>query len=283
MKKGGTRLILAKLKGIYNSLSDSEKLAANYILERPDDVIHYSITEFARHCGASEATIYRLCRKLGFSGYQNFKIVLARELSFPKDDIIESRNRKNLREFIEGIFAENFELLKDTHELLDFVALSKAVEIILSSNRILFFGVGRSGALAQDASLRFALLGFHSAYYIDPHAQVMVGASLSNKDVVIGISHSGMIRDIVKSLQVAQDSGAKTIAITSGIDSPITKVSDVSLYCAAGKRHPSDFHVSRVGELIVIDTLYKAVLFKMKDRVEQHFENLDEVLKPKRF
>lgn len=278
-----TRLILAKLKGIFNSLSGSEKLAANYILERPDDVIHYSITEFARHCGASEATIYRLCRKLGFSGYQNFKITLARELSFPKDDIVEKGNKKNLREFVEEIFIENFELMKDTQELLDFSSLSKAVEIILNSNRILFFGVGRSGALAQDASLRFALLGFPSAYYIDPHAQVMVSASLSDKDAVIGISHSGMIRDIVKSLQVARDSGAKVISITSGIDSHITKVSNVSLYCAAGKKHPSDFYVSRIGELIVIDILYKAVLFKIKDKAERHFENLDEVLKPKRF
>jgi len=65
-------LILEKLKGIFDSLGESEKRAARYILERPDDVIHYSITEFAHHCETSEATIYRLCRKLGFSGYHVF-------------------------------------------------------------------------------------------------------------------------------------------------------------------------------------------------------------------
>lgn len=277
------KLILAKLRGIYNSLSASEKLAASYILERPDDVIHYSITEFARHCGASEATIYRLCKKLGFSGYQHFKITLARELSFPKEEIISTSDKKDFREFIENIFVENSNLIKDTHELLDFDSLNSAVKILLNSSRILFFGVGRSGALAQDASLRFALLGFHSAHYVDPHAQVMVGASLASNDVVVGISHSGMIRDIVKSLQVAHDSGAKTVAITSGIDSPITKVADVSLYCAAGKKHPSDFSVNRIGELVIIDILYKAVLFHIKERINSHLENLNEILKPKRF
>ena len=277
------KLILAKLRGIYNSLSGSEKLAASYILERPDDVIHYSITEFAKHCGASEATIYRLCKKLGFNGYQHFKIILARELSFPKEEIVSTSDKKDFHEFIESIFIENSNLIKDTHELLDFDSLNSAVKILLNSSRMLFFGVGRSGALAQDASLRFALLGFHSAHYVDPHAQVMVAASLTSNDVVVGISHSGMIRDIVKSLQVAHDSGAKTVAITSGIDSPITKVADVSLYCAAGKKHPSDFSVSRIGELVIIDILYKAVLFHIKERLNPHLENLNEILKPKRF
>lgn len=276
-------MILTKLRGIYNSLSESEKLAAQYILERPDDVIHYSITEFARHCGSSEATIYRLCKKLGFDGYQDFKIALARELSFPKEEIALTSENKNFREFVNSTFKDNLNLIKDTHELLDFDSLNEAVDIILNSNRILFFGVGRSGAITQDASLRFALLGFHSAHYVDPHAQVMVAAALTEKDTVVGISHSGMIRDIVKSLQVARDSGTKTIAITSGIDSPITKVADVVLYCATGRKHPSDFFTNRIGELVIVDVLYKSVLFHIKERVNTHFENLNEILKPKRF
>jgi len=276
-------LILAKLRGVYNSLSESEKLAAQYVLERPDDVIHYSITEFARHCGSSEATIYRLCKKLGFDGYQHFKIALARELSFPREEIISTSENKNFSEFVDLTFENNLNLIRDTRELLDLDSLNKAVNTILSSSRILFFGVGRSGAITQDASLRFALLGFHSSHYVDPHAQVMVAASLTEKDTVVGISHSGMIRDIFKSLQVAHDSGAKTIAITSGIDSPITKVADIVLYCATGRKHPSDFLTNRIGELVIVDVLYKSVLFHIKERVNTHFENLNEILKLKRF
>ncbi|HHF08718.1 MAG TPA: MurR/RpiR family transcriptional regulator, partial [Kosmotoga arenicorallina] len=76
-------MIIPRLKGLYDSLGTSEKKVANYIITRADDVIHYTITELAHFSGSSEATVYRLVKKLGFSGYQSFKITLARELSVP--------------------------------------------------------------------------------------------------------------------------------------------------------------------------------------------------------
>lgn len=276
-------MILEKLQGIYESLGDSEKRVASYILERPDDVIHYSITELARHSGASEATIYRLCRKLDFDGYQHFKIALARELSVPKEDALEAEEIHDLDKLVRAILNENLGLIQGTMELLDVNTVKQATEAILESRRLVFFGVGRSGPIAEEGAFRFMLLGFATSSYSDPHAQVMVASTLTSDDVVVGISHSGMIRDIVKSMQVAKDSGAKTIAITSGIGSPLTDVADIVLYCAAGRKRSSEFLTNRVGEMVIVDVLYKCVLSAMRDRVFPHFNNLSEILRPKRF
>ena len=273
--------VLEVVRGKYNSLNPMEKKVADYILERPSDVIHYSITEFAEQCGTSEATIYRLCRKLGFNGYQEFKICLAREIGFPKREILKEEG--SFEDFVNGIFRENLNLIEGTMELLETDKIEKAVDMILKSRRIIFFGVGRSSIIARDGSIRFALLGFSANDYSDPHVQVMVGASLTKDDLVIGISHSGVIKDIVKSLQVSHDAGAKTIAITSGINSPITKVVDLVLYCSAGKYMAGDLLTNRIGELVIMDLLYKATLFKMEDKIQSHLENINRILKPKRF
>ncbi len=191
---------------------------------------------------------------------------------------------KDFSTFVEGIFNENVELLKSTRQLLDTKQLEKGVKIISKAERVLFFGVGRSAAIAKDGSLRFALLGIHAADYSDPHAQVMIASGLTSSDAVIGVSHSGAIRDIVKSLEIAKDTKAKTIAITAGINSPITKVSDVVLYCAAGKEHLGNFLDSRIGELAVINVLYRSLILQKKGELDLHFKNLyDKVLKPKRF
>lgn len=277
-------MILTVLQGRYNSLGDSEKLVADYVINRPDDVIHYSITEFAMHCSASEATIYRLCRKMGFDGYQQFKIALARELSVPSEQTSSLGKAEDFSTFIGKVFNENSELLKNTRQLLDTKQVEKGVKIILKAERVLFFGVGRSAAIAKDGSLRFALLGIHAADYSDPHAQVMIASGLTSSDVAIGISHSGTIRDIVKSLEVAKDSGAQTIAVTAGINSPITKVSDVVLYCATGKEHLGNFLDSRIGELSVINVLYRSLILRKKGELDPHLKSLyDKILKPKRF
>ncbi len=277
-------MILTVLQGRYNSLGDSEKLVADYVINRPDDVIHYSITEFSMHCGASEATIYRLCRKMEFDGYQQFKIALARELSVPSEQVSSFGEVKDFSTFVKRIFEESSELLNNTNQLLDIKQLEEGVKIILGAERVLFFGVGRSAAIAKDGSLKFALLGIHAADYSDPHAQVMIAAGLNSSDVVIGISHSGVIRDIVKSLEVAKGSGAKTIAITAGISSPITKVADVVLYCATGKEHLGNFLDNRIGEFSLVNVLYRSMILKRKGKLDPHLENLyNEVLKTKRF
>ncbi len=277
-------LILTVLEGMYNSLGESEKLVADYVIKRPDDVIHYSITEFSMHCKASEATIYRLCRKIGFDGYQQFKIALARELTLPSGKFTSLEEVKDFPGFVSAMFDESIGILKDTRQLLDVEQLQKGVKLILNAKRLLFFGVGRSASIAKDGSLRFAILGFHTVSYSDPHAQVMVGAGLTKFDVVIGISHSGAIRDIVKSMEVARDTGAKTIAITAGINSPITEVADVILHCAAGKEHLGNFLNNRIGEFTIMNVLYRSVLLKMGEKINPHLDNLyNKILKPKRF
>lgn len=276
-------MILSRIQGAYEGLSDSEKLAARYIIERPDDVIHYSITEFARFSGSSEATIYRMCKKLGFDGYQQFKIALAREVSFPAEAVVQTSGKQTTKDIISAIFAENLDLIRRTREILETEVIEGVVDMILEATSVLFFAVGRSAPIAVDGCLRFALLGIPSASYNDPHAQVMVASGLKESDIVIGVSHSGMIRDLVKSMEVAQESMARTVAITAGIDSPMTRFADAVLYCGTTTKGPSYLVTNRIGELVVVDVLYKLLMLKIGSDIKPHFDNLSEALKPKRF
>jgi len=277
------KVILSRIQGVFEGLSESEKLAAGYIIERPDDVIHYSITELARYSGSSEATIYRMCKKLGFEGYQQFKIALAREVSFPAEAVVPATGKETTRDVINTIFSENIGLIGRTREVLESETVEKVIEMILEATFVLFFAVGRSSPIAIDGSLRFSLLGIPSAAYTDPHAQVMVASGLKETDLVIGVSHSGMIRDLVKSMEVARDSGAKIVAITSGIDSPMAKSADAVLYCGTTTKGPSYLVTNRIGELVVVDILYKLLMIKTGPEIKPHLESLSEALKPKRF
>ena len=70
--------VLDTMTGEYNNLTKSGRKAADYIFAHRVEAQYMSITALAEECGVAEATISRFCRTLGFSGYNDFKLALAK-------------------------------------------------------------------------------------------------------------------------------------------------------------------------------------------------------------
>ncbi len=266
-------MMMNLIEGIYDSLTKSEKKVANYILENPEDVIHHSIVELSKIVGVGESTVHRFVRKLGYDGYQKFKIALARELS--------SLERESSGDPLHEIVNEIEEVAKSVKTLVKKEDIMKAVDMILNARKVIFFGVGLSGITAHYGSAKFSMLGIPSFYYNDPHMQVVVAVNLSPDDLVISISHSGNIRDTVKSTSVAKDVEAKIVVITSGINSPLSKLGDVVLYTKTIQKDIHYFMRGNIGETIMVEILFRMTLSKIKD--DRNFSKVKEVLKPKRY
>jgi len=168
-------MVLNKLKGIYSSLTKSEKKVADYIIERPDDTIHYSITELSNWSGVSETTVYRLVRKAGFDGYQQFKLELVREMS--SESMMEKSSN-----IYESYFNKTISMINTIYKNLDMNTIDGIIDRILISNKLIFFAVGRSAPIAEDIAIKFSSLGYSAVAYSDPHIQVMISASLTSND-----------------------------------------------------------------------------------------------------
>ena len=69
------------VKIIYNTLGTAEQKVADFLLNTPERLIPLSITELAKECSASEATITRFAKKLKMDGYQQLKIAVAQEIN----------------------------------------------------------------------------------------------------------------------------------------------------------------------------------------------------------
>lgn len=268
--------MIERIEGIYDRLTKAEKKIADYILERPEDVIHYSISEFAKIVGVGEATVHRLVKKIGFEGFQKFKIELAKEVSRMEITFVEDP--------LDELVSELDYMVKSVRSLVKREELCKAVDFIVNANKIVFFGVGLSGVTANYGSVKFSMLNIPSFYYNDPHLQVIVGVNLTPKDVVVAISHTGNIRDTVKSTSVAKDVGAKTIVITSGINSPLSELGDVVLYTKSPfKKDIYYFMRGNIGELVMVEILFRMTLSRIASEKKEDFSKMSDVLRPKRF
>ncbi|MDQ6926903.1 MAG: MurR/RpiR family transcriptional regulator [Candidatus Eremiobacteraeota bacterium] len=274
-----------RLQGAYSGLRAAEQRVADFILAHPDELIYLTVTELADRTHTSESTVVRLCQKIGYKGYQEFKIVLARDLVEPATAIYAAiEPGDDLGTVKSKVFQANAQALRDTLEVLDEDELQRAVDAIAGARRLEIYGVGGSSPLALDAYHKFVKLGVPAVALSDGDLMAMSSSLLAEGDVALGISHTGASRDVTDALNRAKRHGAATICITHRSSSPITKVSDVVLVTAAQQTaFSSDASSSRIAQLAVIDTLYVGVAHKNHARSLEMIERTREATAAKRY
>jgi RpiR family carbohydrate utilization transcriptional regulator len=257
-----------RIEGAYSSLRAAEQRVADFILKNPDELIYLTVTELAERTNTSESTVVRLCQKIGYKGYQEFKIVLARDLVEPTNELYAEIEPTDTLDTIKvKVFQANAQALRDTIEVLDDTELGRAVDALAGAGRVDVYGVGGSHPLAFDAYHKFLKLGIVAIAHSDGDLMAMSSALLRSGDVALGISHTGASRDVTDALARAKSNGATTICITHRATSPITKVSDIKLHTAAKQTaFSSSASSSRIAQLTIIDTLYVGIALRHYDR-----------------
>ncbi len=252
--------IIALIKSRYNNFTNTEKKVADYVLENTKDVIYMSITDLAEVCDVGESSVFRFCKTLKLRGYQEFKIALAHNATIGNempqisskvtmDDTIEELSSKML--------SANVSALTETHNLINFNDVAKAVDLIIKGGRIHFFGVGSSLITALEAQNKFMRVTNKTECTIDSHLQIMSASLMTKDDVAVLISYSGSTKDTIEVAKVAKENGATLIAITRFIKSPLTNYADITLLCGANEGPLQGGSLTaKISQLYLLDLLY---------------------------
>ncbi len=274
---------LLNIKASYDSFGKSEKKIADWVLLHPDEILPISISELAEKSKSSEATIVRFSRRLGFSGFQDFKISFAdysetRSLSagIEKDD--------SCFDVFSKVSDEIYTALQKTKLSINKDALEKASEAISSASKLVIFGLGNSASVALDASHKFLRAGINAYSYSDNHMQAIAASHLKEGDVAMGISHSGSSVDVVEAMKAAGAQGACTVALTSASKSPLAKVSDIVISTVADETKYSILALnSRIVQLTIIDSLYFHIICKRDKAAIKAIQATENSLKNKKY
>ncbi|MFC0273137.1 MurR/RpiR family transcriptional regulator [Metabacillus herbersteinensis] len=267
---------LGKIRSYYARLSDKEKKIATYILDNPEKIIHNTINEVAEELDVADATVFRFCKRMGFKGYQALKIALASEIMTPIQQIHEEINElDNEKSVAEKVFKSNIRTLENTLQILEGDSIQKAVELILSANRVELYGTGGSAVIAMDAYHKFIRTGIKAFAFLDSHFQLMAASQLTENDVGIVISHSGMNKDTIRILNTLNENGVKTIGITGFPKSPIGQKVSVPLYTSSEEtEYRSEALASRIGQLSLIDALYVNLMILNKESAKKSLKKV---------
>ena len=280
-----SKAFYSRIQEKLESLSKMERKTAECMAENQDKLIYSSITELAELAGTSEATVTRVCTKLGYSGFQALKVSVARELVSQQEKIHEDLKADSPPEMIiDKIFSSAIHTLTMTRKALDGKAVAGSIEALCRARRIVIVGNGNSGAIALDAQHKFLRIGLDASAYTDDHMQMIAVVSMTKEDVLIAISHSGSSRDVAEAMQLAKEKGATVISITNNGISPVSKLADIRLYTYSQETKYRTYAISsRMAELTIIDTLYTGVSLRLGDKAIQNFEALEKALVVKKY
>lgn len=276
---------LERIRELYPELKGVEKKIAEYIMQNPERIIKLSITELSDECQSGEATIFRVCKKLGYKGYQELKIKIASEVIEPIKDIHEEISENDSTFIImEKVFKSTIYSLEKTMKLNKSSEIEKSISYLLNAETIAFFGMGGSASLAFDGYHKFLRTGKKCEYHSDTHLQVMTAALLKKNDCIIAISNTGSNKELVDNISAARENGVNIISITSNAKSPLSEVSDaVLLSYGKEKSFKSEATESKISTAAIIDTLFVNVCLKNRDQYKETITKIREAIAKKRF
>jgi glucokinase len=252
--------ILGQIRRALTSLSPAEQRVAQHVLAQPRSALNDPIAQIARAAEVSQPTVIRFCRSLGCEGLSDFKLRLASGLTgtIPithtqvtgKDSMLEL-GAKVLGNTASAILQARDHLNRDTIE--------RAMRLIADSTRVEIYAVGHYGAVADDAQFKFLRVGVSAVAYTDPRLQALAANLLRPDVVVLIISSSGRIAELLEVAEKAQSRGAKVVAITES-QSPLARKADLALIVD----HVEDIAtqvpmISRILHLLMVDILVVGV------------------------
>jgi RpiR family carbohydrate utilization transcriptional regulator len=257
-----------RLEAIYNSLTPAEQRVCDYVLRHSEDLIHMKISELAHAVGVSDATVTRLCQSVGYRGYPEFRVLLARDIAvLPAEAKGELKVTDEAEDIRDKLIAGSVQSLQDTRNVLNIEALRRGAALIAQADRVDLYSIGGSASVALDMQHKLLKLGIPVSAHSDVDHMSICSATLSSRDLAVGISHTSRSEPVVAAIERAKTGGAGTIALTHDPLSPVARASDIVLHYAAKRTtFSSDSLSGRLAQLIISDMLYTIIAYSDFER-----------------
>ncbi len=255
--------ILAKIDLEYTGFTRSEKKIADYIKAHKVEAQYMTITDLAAKSGVAEATLTRFCRTLGYNGFLEFKLALAKDsmvaLAEEEKELLTAviRPLDSIEEMCQKLCTVNRDAVTRTHQMIDPAEVSRAVDFLQQAGRVYCCGQGGSSVLAMEAWSLFITATSKVQWIQDAHMQAMATSLLSPGDAVLYFSLSGSTRDLMDLARIAKARGVHLILITRSSTVPAAALADTVLLCGALEGPLQMGSVAaKMAQLYLVDVLF---------------------------
>jgi glucokinase len=254
--RSGANTLMERVQQLRHELSPAEGRVAALVLEQPRLVLNEPIAGIARLADVSQPTVIRFCRSLGFQGLAEFKLKFASSLTgaIPVRHS-QVRISDSTHDLSAKVIDNTVSAILRFRDQLDVRSLDRAIELVSKARRVEFYAMGNSRAVALDGQHKFFRFRIPTALYGDAHLFKLAAELLGPGDVVIAVSNSGSLTELLDAVDAARAAGADVIAISNS-QSPLARKASVCLAVDHAEDSTSFLSmISRILQLLLIDIM----------------------------
>jgi DNA-binding MurR/RpiR family transcriptional regulator len=249
--------------------------AAHYALEHPNDLALCPLADLARQSQLSPVAFIRMAQALGFAGFSDLK----RLFRAPLQQTARPTHSERIRHYggeltldrpqdpaavLRAFSQANIVSLQHLQADADALPLKAAIAQLQGARLVHVIGLRRSYAVASYLAYALNRIGRTAVQITAQGGMVTEQASaVGPQDLLVAISFPPYAADTLKVCEQAKANGAKVLAITNGVLSPLGRIAD--LLIEVNDAELKGFR-SLTSALCVVQTLVMGIAFGKRHR-----------------
>ncbi len=196
------------------SLNELEMSVYSYVISHAEAVSRMKIRELADAVHVSTSTVLRFCSKMGCEGFSEFRYQLK---NAPKQE--EPQQYQDYAK-------QSIDFLQHTAQDPQLEQkLEAASHALRGAQRVIFYGIGSSGALCQYGARFFSNVGIYSVYMNDPFYPRP--ENYFENAVLMVLSVSGETKQVIEQVNEYKKKNVTVISICNSDNCTVARLSDI--------------------------------------------------------
>lgn len=257
-----------------NDLTLRENEIANFVIENPSFIVNNTITNIASKIGVSETSINRFCKKIGYKGFQDFKIALVQE-NFYRE--IQTVQKDVSQSSVISMLNDYKKILDNTSSMIKEEDLIESAVCIKNSNNIYVFDNHSTLRVAACLKQKLKLIDIDVIVINDWVSMKLYTSKCKKDDVFITFLNTMCSSGMMDCLSLVKQNKGKNIVITSYDSMKMNELSTIKFvtadkFCVENK----DSLNEEITFIFIIDLLFNYLL--KDERLAQEKQNSDSII-----
>jgi len=255
--------IFSKMDNLTN-LTENEKILVSFIKENPEAFVKMTSAEISKASFVSNATIYRLCKKLDLAGISEFKILISASASdYLKErttldfnyPIHPNETQHQITRTLQELYGQT---VVSTLNNLDLEQLRQAASLMKKKPSIDLYTSAGNLFFAENFKFQMQEIGRFVNVPVEEYHQRLTAAASGSSHLSIVVSYGGRGTVIPKIVDTLQKNKSTILLISSTEEIPFAKAATHHLYLSSNENHYNKISsfATRLSLLFLLDCLY---------------------------
>jgi DNA-binding MurR/RpiR family transcriptional regulator len=192
--------------------------------DHANEIGDMGIRDIAQNTFVSTATISRLCKKLGFTGFSEFVYHLRSNHA----NRIRVQEEAVLGGSIRSAYAHFTDHYEHTSRLLREEDVGSFLELLAGKPAVFLYGAGFSALYAEYLSKKLQVLGFTATHSNLGDSKALFLNNIKRHQLFIAFSRSGETAHVVEKARIAKSLGIDIVSFTNSKANTLADLADIT-------------------------------------------------------